>query len=492
MAAAIDQQPRLPRRGDGRADVHARHRTAGGPARAILPGDDDGRPVMALPEPARDDADHTGVPVLVMGEDEGGLRCIAVGCVRHLLERGLQHRRLDLLALAVQRVEAARDLPCAVLVLRGQQARAETRLAHPSPCIDPGPEDEAQVVDPRRLLQPGDVAERPQPDIAALPHHREPLAHQRAVDAGERHHVADRAERHQVEPLLEVGLGAVAIPARLAQAPVEPDDEEEGHPHRRELAVRALLVQPVGVDHGAGLRQPGLGDMVVDHDHVEAGVGGVRQRIEGGDAAIDGDDHPHTLRGEQAHGGAVGSVALAQAVGDVERHGRACGREEAAEEGGRCRAVHVVVAEDCDLLAGRERPGEAVHGLLHVAQVQGLGQQAAERGLEIGRGVLGPDAARREHAPHDLRRLDGLGEGESGHRIGETRAPAPAEQRPLHAEHRRPVAHRLALRRGGGEQAPVFVSLRAAIGIMAAERAGNGRSGIVSCAADARSCAMVP
>ena len=88
-----------------------------------------------------------------------------------------------------------------------------------------------------------------------------------------------------------------------------------------ELVVRALVVEPVGVDHGAGARQPRLGQVVVDHDHVEPGVCRVLQRVEGADPAIDGDDHLHVLRRELAHGGAVGAVALAQAVGDVD-HGR--------------------------------------------------------------------------------------------------------------------------------------------------------------------------
>ena len=41
---------------------------------AVLPGDDDRRPVVALLEPARDDADDAGVPAPVMGEDQGRRR----------------------------------------------------------------------------------------------------------------------------------------------------------------------------------------------------------------------------------------------------------------------------------------------------------------------------------------------------------------------------------------------------------------------------------
>ena len=54
--------------------------------------------------------------------------------------------------------------------------------------------------------------------------------------------------RDQVEPLHEVGLGAQAVPARLAQRAVDGDDEEEGDPYYRELEVRALLIEAARVD----------------------------------------------------------------------------------------------------------------------------------------------------------------------------------------------------------------------------------------------------
>ena len=194
------------------------------------------------------------MPALIVGEDQGRRRRRAAACRLDLLDGLLQHRLLDGLALAVERIEMLGDLPCLVVILGGQQARAQAGFAHPAACVHARAQDEAQVIDPRRLLQAGDVAERPEPHIAALAHHREPLAHEGAVDAGERHHVADGAERHQIEPLQEVRLFPVAVPARLAQVPVEPDHEEKGHAHGGELAVRALVIQPVGVDHGARLR----------------------------------------------------------------------------------------------------------------------------------------------------------------------------------------------------------------------------------------------
>ena len=227
---------------------------------------------------------------------------------------------------------------------------------------------------------------------------------------------------------------------------VEPDHEKERHAHGGELAVRALVVQPVGVDHGAGLGQPRLGHVMVDHDHVEARVGGVRERIEGADPAIHRDDHAHVLRGQHAHGRAVRAVALAQAVGDVDGRRIGDGLEETAEQRSGGRAVHVVVAEDRDLLTRFQCAGETCDGLLHVQQVERVGQEAAQRRVEVVRRVFRRDAARREHAPDQLRRLDGLGERKPGHRIGKPCAPALAEQRSLDPEHRRPLVHRVRCR----------------------------------------------
>ena len=155
--------------------------------------------------------------------------------------------------------------------------------------------------------------------------------------------------------------------------------------------------------------------MVVHHNHIEAGVGSVLERVEGADPAIHRDDHLHVLRGQHAHGGGVRAVALAQAVRDVDGRRMGDGLEETAEQRSRGRAVHVVVAEDRDFLARLQRAREPRDGPLHVLEVERIGQQPAQRRIEVVRRVFRRDAAGREHAPDQLRHLDGLGEGETGH-----------------------------------------------------------------------------
>ena len=58
-----------------------------------------------------------------------------------------------------------------------------------------------------RLVDAGHRGQRREAGIAAAPRDLEPLRDQRAVEPGQRHHVADRAERDEIEPLQQVGLG---------------------------------------------------------------------------------------------------------------------------------------------------------------------------------------------------------------------------------------------------------------------------------------------
>src|SRR3546814_1763909 len=51
------------------------------------------------------------------------------------------------------------------------------------------------------------IGQRRQPGIAPAAQDLDALGDQRAVDAGQRHHVADGAERHEIEPAEQVWLG---------------------------------------------------------------------------------------------------------------------------------------------------------------------------------------------------------------------------------------------------------------------------------------------
>ena len=294
------------------------------------------------------------------------------------------------------------------------------------------------MVGSRRLGDPGHVGQRPQAGVLPPRHHLEALGDQGAVDPGQRHHVADGSQRHQVQPLHEVGLGPAGgprpIPAGLAQDPVEADHQQKGHPHRRQLAVRAGFVHAVGVDHGDGAGQPGLGLVVIDDDDVQAGRGGGLQGTVGAGAAIHGHDHGDAAFPESQERRLVGSVAFAQAVRDIGLAAAADGGEKTGQQGRRRGPVHVVIAEHRDAFARHDGGGEASGPLLHAPELAGIGQQGFERRVEEGVRLVHADAPRRQHPADDLGHLETLGQRHRGALVGEPGQPAPAGQRPCHAE----------------------------------------------------------
>ncbi len=203
--------------------------------------DHEGRPAVALDQAAGDDADHADVPALAL-DDQRRRQALAVGPVEALDagDRLLEHLALDGAALGVELVEPDGERAHLVRIVARQQARAEIGLADAAAGIDPRAQHEAQMIGARRLAQARDIGERREAGIAALLHHRQPLPHQRAVDAGQRHDVGHRAERHEVEPLAQVGLGPrLAVPAGRAQRAVDADAQQEGDADGGELLVRA-------------------------------------------------------------------------------------------------------------------------------------------------------------------------------------------------------------------------------------------------------------
>src|SRR6185369_17934533 len=201
MAAAIDQQSGLPRGDDGGTEIEPVGRAPRSFADVAVEGDDAGRPLIVLAQPARDDADHAGMPALARNQYHGASRLR-----RDMRVRRLQHRRLDRLALAVETVEVDGNGARLVRIVGRQQARAEIGGTDAAARVDPRPEYEAEMISTAALLQLRDVGERDEPGLAPLRHDLEPLRHQRAVEPRQRYHVADRAERHQIERLEQVGF----------------------------------------------------------------------------------------------------------------------------------------------------------------------------------------------------------------------------------------------------------------------------------------------
>ncbi len=192
----------------------------------------------------------------------------------------------------------------------------------------------------------------------------QPLRDERAVQPGELDHVADGPECDEFQKRQQVGKCAGEIPApKFAQ---KRDGGKERHPDRRERPLPGDVVAPVRIDDGDGGRQLRAHLVMIEHDDVDAARLRALQRIEAGRAAIDADDQPRALPGERVDRVDVGSVALEDAVGDVDARRRAERRKHIVEKRGGGRAVDVVVAEDRDRLVRNDSVGEPSSRFIHV------------------------------------------------------------------------------------------------------------------------------
>src|SRR5437763_187197 len=100
---------------------------------------------------------------------------------------------------------------------------ADARAA-PAGGVGPGGEDRAEVIGVERRCDAADRGKRAQPRIGLAARDAEALSDKRAVDPDKRHDIAHRAERDEVEPMQEIGLGPRGVPADFAQRAVERDD----------------------------------------------------------------------------------------------------------------------------------------------------------------------------------------------------------------------------------------------------------------------------
>jgi len=356
-------------------------------------------------------------------------------------ERLFQHGGFDGLALAVEFVELGGDHFRLRRLVERQQPGAKRRVADAAAGIDARADQEAEMIGRQRRIDPREAPERGDAAIGAAPERDQALDDEGAVEADERHDIADRAERHEIEPLQEIRLFPLAgIPAAPAQFAIDRDDREEGDPDGGEIAEAGEVVLAVGVDDGDGRRQLGAHLVMVEHHRGMAERGSDAERLDARRAAIDGDDQRGALVHQRADGVGIGTVALEDAVGDIDARRQPLGGQEAGEQGRGRGAVDIVIAEDRDLLAALDRIGDARRGGVHVGERRRVRHQPAEARLEELRRCIDTDAARRENAGEQFRQLMPLHHGGSGEAGGgiEPVVPAAAGHRPVDAEEAAP------------------------------------------------------
>ena len=294
----------------------------------------------------------------------------------------------------------------------GQQPHAEVGLADPAAGVDPRAERETEVAAARRLHQPRRLGERAHPDILPPRHDLEALRDEGAVEGLQPRDVRDGAERDEVEQVDELRLLAVCEEAAAAKLAHQRHAEQERHSDRREVTVRRAelaFVEPVGVDQREGDRKRRRALVMVDDDHVEAGVLRLLKRFERLRSAIDRDREARAALLELDQRRARRAIALHQPVGDVDHRLGAQPAQQEHEQGRAGRAVDVIIAENRDCLASLDRVGEPLRALVHVLEAGRVGQEVADRRLAVTLEVVATNSAgEQELVDQGIHRQSGL------------------------------------------------------------------------------------
>ena len=199
MAAALDQKPGAHGLADGPAEVDAHDRAAGAGADAAgLERDGESGSAEPLLEPRGNQAHHAGMPALGGGDDD---RALVFDAERgHGFGFRLRHRgNLDHLTLAVEAVELGGKARALGWIILQEQVDPERRPPDAAAGVDPRPEQKAEMPGLGRPADPRAVHQRGESGMIAPAQRHEALGDEGAVEALERHHIGDRAERHQIE-----------------------------------------------------------------------------------------------------------------------------------------------------------------------------------------------------------------------------------------------------------------------------------------------------
>ncbi len=278
----------------------------------------------------------------------------------------------------------------------------------------------------RRPAQPRNVHKGGQPHILAPAQRQQSLGHEGTVEALERNHVRDGAERHQIEEAEQIGFAARRRPeAARPQLPVHRHHHHEGEADSRQIAELRKIIEPVGIDHRKRRRQRFVGLMMIDDDGGETQSQGFRQRLVAGGAAIDGDQERGARGMERADRLDIGAVAFEHPIRNMNDRIEAAMAQEPRQHRRRAGAVNIIVAENRDLLAARDSLGQARGGRRHVGEHARIGHQQPHGRVEKTDRLLHLDPAARQDAGQQFRQFVPLHDGERPCRAALVEAVAP-------------------------------------------------------------------
>ncbi len=310
--------------------------------------------------------DHRNCPIILRGKQSFRL---------------FLHQRFDGAAFFVKLFEFGCDLRRFQRVLRRQQAHAQIRLADAPTGIDARSQRETKVVAQRCASQATGVDEGGQADIAPLCHHLESLSDEGAVQPAKLGNVGNGAQRDYVQQFHQRRFGPAGEPTAGAQHPDQRRAQQKGDAYRRQMAMGGgfvTFIQPVGIDEGKGFGKRGGAFMMVDDDDIDTGLLRHRQRLERLRAAIDGDDQRCSLPRQPHQRFARWAIAFHQPVGDVSARREAKVAQQADEQGGAGRAIHVIIAEDAHMFAALHCVSQPLGGGIHVPEQAGVGHEVPD------------------------------------------------------------------------------------------------------------------
>ena len=365
VTAAAGDNASLACRDHGAAEPEPRN----GPARPLAAPvrakrHDTCRLAKHLAKASGDDADHALMPVRVPDQHH---RPVSLFC-RHIHGMGT-YFLFDLAAADVQLVKRRGEAKRLIATLCRKQAYAEVGRTDPPAGIDPRPEHEPEGMAARRGVETRHVGKAGQTDIAAARQHLQPLPHKGAVDPPQRHHIADRSKPDKIELAHKVGcLPATLERTAAAQLAKQRDKQDEHDAGGAEMAIGAILVQTVRVDHAMGARQFRSGKMMIDDNHIHAGLRHLLERPVRGNSAIHRNNQPGAAFLQGGERRLVGAIALAHPVRDMHIDSQPQRAKYIDQQPGGGGTVDIIVSEHTDRRTGLDGIGKPRRALVHILE----------------------------------------------------------------------------------------------------------------------------
>ena len=286
-------------------------------------------------------------------------------------------------ALSVKAIEFGGDARRFRDIPFQQQAHAKISAPNASAGIDARPEHEAEMPGLRRPAEPCHIHQRSVTNVVTAAQRDQPLGNERAVQSCQHGDVSNSAKRHMMERVEQVGFRPDVAPEIAGtQFAVHRHQRHEDKTDGGEMTKTGQIVEPVRIDQRIDHRKLVAALVMVDHHYVHPEALRLRQRLDAGGATIDRDQERRAFVRKAAHGFDVRAIAFEDAVRNMDQRIETRVAQMPGQQRRRGGAIHVIVAENRNLLTARRRICDPLGGHFHVRHCQGIGQQLADGRIE--------------------------------------------------------------------------------------------------------------